>query len=388
MKSYPLYFDYNATTPCDDAVVEAMLPYFTKHFGNAASKTHAYGWVADEAVTIAREQAAMLIGAHASEIVFTSGATEAVNLAIRGVHAMYHTKGKHIITFNTEHKAVLDTCNYIQQTGGDVTVLPVLANGLPDLSQLTQAIRPDTILIAMMYANNETGIIMPVKEVGVIAKQYGVLFFCDATQAVGKIPVHVIQDEVDMLCFSAHKMYGPKGAGALYIRRKNPRVKLMPLQFGGGHERGIRSGTLNVAGIAGLGKACELLQIRMKQEAERLQKLRDQLISSVLAMGCATLNGDQHLLLPHVANISFNVPGAHQLIGKLNQYLAVSSGSACTSASTEPSYVLKAIGMSDELAAGSIRFSLGKFTTEEDIKNAIQHVANAVKELQDGMVEK
>jgi cysteine desulfurase len=382
MKHYPIYLDYNATTPCHAAVMEAMLPYFTEHFGNAASKTHSYGWLAEEAVTIAREQAASLIGAVASEVIFTSGSTEAVNLAMRGVYEMYHAKGKHVITFRTEHKAVLDTCNYITHIGGDVTVLPINSNGTPDLSLLKQTIRPDTILIAMMYANNETGIMMPVKEVGKITKQHGVLFFCDATQAVGKIPVNVIEDEIDLLCFSAHKMYGPKGAGALYVRRKNPRVKLTPLQFGGGHERGLRSGTLNVPGIVGLGKACEVLQTEMKQEAIRLQKLRDQLINALLATGYAIVNGNQQLLLPHVVNISFNFPGSNQLIGKLNQYLAVSSGSACTSASAEPSYVLKALGISDELAAGSIRFSLGWFTTEQNIVDAIEHITNAAHQLQ------
>lgn len=379
MIQYPIYLDYNATTPVDHRVMDVMAPFFTTHFGNAASRTHAYGWVAEEAVDIAREQVASLIGAVSSEIIFTSGATEAVNLAIRGVYETYHKKGKHIITCNIEHKAVLDTCHYIESIGGEVTTLKVLPTGLPDIDELQKAIRPDTILIAIMYANNEIGTIMPVNEVGALAKKNNVLFFCDATQAVGKIPVDVLKDNIDLLCFSAHKMYGPKGAGALYVRRKNPRVKLSPLQYGGGHERGMRSGTLNVPGIVGLGKACEICKTEMDAEAIRLKKLRDQLLDALLQFDCASLNGSVEFLLPHVANVSFNFNGSNQLINKLNKQIAVSSGSACTSASTEPSYVLKAIGISDELAAGSIRFSLGRFTTEENIKDAIGYIREAVK---------
>jgi cysteine desulfurase len=388
MIQYPIYLDYNATTPVDKRVMEVMLPYFTEHFGNAASRTHAYGWVAEEAVDIAREQAASLIGVTASEIIFTSGSTEAVNLAIRGVYEAYHLKGKHIITCNTEHKAVLDTCNYIKKNGGEITILEVMPNGLPDVHELEKAIRSDTILISMMYANNETGIIMPVKEIGAIAKKHNVLFFCDATQAVGKIPVDAVNDEIDLLCFSAHKMYGPKGAGALYVRRKNPRVKLNPLQYGGGHEKGMRSGTLNVPGIAALGKACEICNKEMAAETVRIKKLRDQLLDALLQLDCTNLNGTKESLLPHVANISFGFENAHQLIGKLNKHLAVSSGSACTSASTEPSYVLKALGISDEQAAGSIRFSLGRFTTEEDIAKAIQYITDAVNQLRNRIAEK
>jgi len=358
-----------------------MIPYFTTHFGNAASRTHAYGWVAEEAVDIAREQVAALIGATSSEIIFTSGATEAVNLAIRGVYENYHAKGKHIITCNTEHKAVLDTCHYLESIGAEITMLEVLPNGLPDLAQLEKAIRPDTILIAIMYANNETGIIMPVHEIGVLAKKHGVLFFCDATQAVGKIPVDVMKDEIDLLCLSAHKLYGPKGAGALYVRRKNPRVKIKALQYGGGHEKGMRSGTLNVPGIVGLGKACAICKTEMEIDAIRIRNLRDQLLYALMQFGCTVLNGKKELLLPHVANFSFHLPGGNQLINHLQKQVAVSSGSACTSASTEPSYVLKALGISDELAAGSIRFSLGRFTTEEEIVDVIKYVKEVVNEM-------
>ena len=258
MINSPVYLDYNATTPCDPRVLETMLPYFSSNFGNAASKTHAFGWVAEEAVAIGREQVAKLVGADPTEIIFTSGATEAINLALQGVFETYHAKGNHIITLQTEHKAVLDTCDALERKGANITRLEVDANGLPDLIALEKAIQPNTILIAMMYANNETGVIMPVKEVGKLAKQHGVLFFTDATQAVGKIPVNVVEDEIDLLALSAHKLYGPKGVGALYVRRKNPRVKLTPLQYGGGHERGMRSGTLNVPGIVGLGKACDI----------------------------------------------------------------------------------------------------------------------------------
>jgi cysteine desulfurase len=376
---YPIYLDYNATTPCDPRVMDEMQPYFTAHFGNAASKTHAYGWVADEAVTIARERVARLIGADASELIFTSGATESVNLALRGVYEIYQSKGKHIITFQTEHKAVLDTCAYLEKHGAMLTYLPVNESGLPDLTLLEKSIQPDTILIAAMYANNETGVVFPIKEMAAIAKQKGVLFFSDATQAVGKIPVDVSKDEIDLLALSAHKIYGPKGAGALYVRRKNPRVKLSPLLYGGGHEKGLRSGTLNVPGIAGLGKASEISFTDMQTDRLRIEQFRNQLLNGLLKLGCASLNGERNSLLPHVANISFDFPGASQLIGQLSKHMAVSSGSACTSASAEPSHVLKAMGLTDELAAGSIRFSLGRFTTENDISIALQQVEEIVK---------
>jgi cysteine desulfurase len=381
MMKPPVYLDYNASTPCDTKVLETMLPFFSSNFGNAASKTHAYGWVAEEAVAIGREQVAGLIGADTTEIVFTSGATEAINLALHGVFDTYQAKGNHIITWQTEHKAVLDTCDALERRGANITRLEVDSNGLPDLMALEKAIQPNTILIAMMYANNETGIIMPVKEVGKLAKQHGILFFTDATQAVGKISVDMLQDEIDLLALSAHKLYGPKGVGALYVRRKNPRVKLTPLQYGGGHERGMRSGTLNVPGIVGLGKACEICRNELQTESVRLASLRDKLLDGLLALGCTNLNGSRIYLLPHVANVSFLFPGSDQLIGRLNKFIAVSAGSACTSASIEPSHVLKAMHVSDVAAAGSIRFSLGRFTTEEEISFVLEKIGGIVNEM-------
>lgn len=379
--NYPIYLDYNATTPCDPRVVEAMLPYFTQHFGNAASKSHAYGWVAEEAVDIAREQVASLIGAEKGEIVFTSGATEAVNLAIRGAYEMYATKGKHILTCSVEHKAVLDTCHYIESIGGEVTILPVGLDGRIDPAAMEAAIRPDTILISIMYANNETGVIMPVKEIGAIAKKHNVLFFSDATQAVGKITVNVMEDGIDMLCCSAHKFYGPKGVGALYVRRKDPRVRIKPLQYGGGHEKGMRSGTLNVPGIVGLGKAAAIAGAEMATDALRLSALRDQLLDALLSIEGTSLNGAREHLLPHVFNLSFGSVESQVLISRLNKHLAVSSGSACTSATLEPSYVLRALGIGDERAASSLRFSLGRMTREEEITRAIETVREVIGSL-------
>lgn len=378
----PIYLDYNATTPCDPRVMEEMLPYFTSQFGNAASRTHAYGWVAEEAVAIGRERVARLIGSDPSELIFTSGATEAVNLALRGVYETYQSKGHHIITYQTEHKAVLDTCAYLEKQGAVVTYLPVDENGLPDPSLLEKSIQADTILIAAMYANNETGVLFPIKELAAIAKKTGVLFFSDATQAVGKVPVDVLKEDIDLLALSANKLYGPKGVGALYVRRKNPRVKLSPLLYGGGHEKGLRSGTLNVPGIVGLGKACDVCLLDMQVDSLRIEQLRDQLLNGLLQLGCTTLNGDKNFLLPHVANVSFDFPGAAQLIGQLSKHIAVSSGSACTSASAEPSHVLKAMGLKDELAIGSIRFSLGRFTTEEEITIALNKIKQVVQDMQ------
>src|SRR5688500_18843027 len=291
MLKLPIYLDHNATTPCDSGVMEVMLPYFTNQFGNAASRSHSFGWQAEEAVDYAREQVARLIGAEPKEIIFTSGATEGDNLAIKGVFEMYAGKGNPIVTCVTEHKAVLDTCKHIEKLGGEVTYLPVNKEGLIDLQQLEAAITSRTILIAIMYANNETGTIQPVKEIGALAKKHGVLFFTDATQAVGKIPIDVIKDDIDLLTCSAHKMYGPKGVGALYVRRKNPRVKLTAQLDGGGHEKGMRSGTLNVPGIAGFGKACELCVNEMKQDAERLSKLRDKLENALLQLEETSING-------------------------------------------------------------------------------------------------
>lgn len=377
----PIYLDYNATTPCDPRVMEIMLPYFTGQFGNAASRSHPFGWQAEEAVDYAREQVARLIGAEPKEVIFTSGATEADNLALKGVFEMYAGKGNHIITCVTEHKAVLDTCKHIEKLGGAVTYLPVNKEGLIDLQQLEAAITPRTILIAIMYANNETGTIQPIKAIGALAKKHNVLFFTDATQAVGKIPVDVIKDDIDLLACSAHKLYGPKGVGALYVRRKNPRVRLTAQMDGGGHEKGMRSGTLNVPGIAGFGKAADLCRLQMEADAERMSHLRNKLENALLQLDAAYVNGSTTSRLPHVDNISFNFVNGDALMMGLNKDVALSSGAACTSASMEPSYVLKALGVQDDLAHSSLRFSLGRFTTEEEIDYIIQKVKKVVEEL-------
>ncbi|HMK24774.1 MAG TPA: IscS subfamily cysteine desulfurase [Chitinophagaceae bacterium] len=383
MLKFPIYLDHNATTPCDPRVVEAMIPYFTNNFGNAASRNHPFGWQAEEAVDYAREQVAKLIGADPKEIIFTSGATEADNLAIKGVFEMYASKGNHIITCNIEHKAVLDTCKHIEKEGGEVTYLKVKDNGLIDLAELEAAIKPTTILIAIMYANNEIGTIMPMKEISAIAKKKGILVFSDATQAVGKVPVDVNKDGIDLMAFSAHKMYGPKGVGALYVRRKNPRVKVTAQIDGGGHERGMRSGTLNVPGIVGFGKACEICLNEMTEETARISKLRDKLETSLLKIEEAYLNGDKEQRLPHVSNISFKYVEGEGLMMGFNKNIAVSSGSACTSASLEPSYVLKALGLGDDLAHSSLRFGLGRFTDEEQIDYTIEQVTNTVNKLRE-----
>jgi cysteine desulfurase len=383
MLKLPIYLDNNATTPMDPRVLEAMLPYFVENFGNAASRNHPFGWAAEEAVDYAREQVAKLIGADPKEIIFTSGATEGDNLAIKGVFDMYASKGNHIITANTEHKAVLDTCKHIEKEGGEVTYLDVKEDGRIDLAELEAAIKPTTILIAIMYANNEIGVIQPVKEISAIAKKHGVLFFSDAVQAVGKIPVDVNKDGIDLMAFTAHKMYGPKGIGALYVRRKNPRVKVTAQLDGGGHERGMRSGTLNVPGIVGFGKAAELAMNEMAQDAERLSKLRDKLENALMQLEEAYVNGTPEHRLPHVSNISFKYVEGEGLMMGFNKNIAVSSGSACTSASLEPSYVLKALGLGDDLAHSSLRFGLGRFTTEEQIDYTIEHVSKTVLKLRE-----
>jgi cysteine desulfurase len=383
MLKLPIYLDNNATTPMDPRVLEAMIPYFTEHFGNAASRNHPFGWEAEEAVDYAREQVAKLIGADPKEIIFTSGATEGDNLGIKGVYEMYASKGNHIITCTTEHKAVLDTCKHIEHLGGEVTYLPVAANGLIDLTALEAAIKPTTILIAIMYANNEIGVVQPVKEISAIAKKHGVLFFSDAVQAVGKIPVDVNADGIDIMAFTAHKMYGPKGIGALYVRRKNPRVKVTAQMDGGGHERGMRSGTLNVPGIVGFGKACELARLEMAADAERLSKLRDKLEAALTQIDESYVNGSTEHRLPHVANISFKYVEGEGLMMGFNKTIALSSGSACTSASLEPSYVLKALGLGDDLAHSSLRFGLGRFTTDEQIEYTIKAVTDTVLKLRE-----
>jgi cysteine desulfurase len=383
MLNLPIYLDNNSTTPMDPRVLEAMTPYFLKHFGNAASRNHPFGWEAEEAVDYAREQVARLIGADPKEIIFTSGATEADNLGIKGVYEMYAGKGNHIITATTEHKAVLDTCKHIEKSGGEVTYLQVQPDGLIDLKELEAAIRPTTILIAIMYANNEIGTVMPIREISAIARKHGVLLFTDATQAVGKIPVDVNKDGIDLMAFTAHKMYGPKGVGALYVRRKNPRVKVTAQMDGGGHERGMRSGTLNVPGIVGFGKACELCMLDMEEDTKRISKLRDHLEKELLKLEEAYVNGSREHRLPHVANISFkHVEGEGLLMG-FNKNIALSSGSACTSASLEPSYVLKALGLGDDLAHSSLRFGLSRFTTDEEIEYTIKAISETVLKLRE-----
>lgn len=383
MLKLPVYLDHNATTPCDPRVVEAMVPYFTDQFGNAASRNHPFGWHAEEAVDYAREQVAQLIGADPKEIIFTSGATESDNLALKGVFEMYASKGNHIITCTTEHKAVLDTCKHIEKEGGEVTYLPVGRFGMLDLKQLEAAIKPTTILIAIMYANNEIGTVHPIPEISKIAKKHGVLLFTDATQAVGKIPVDVNKDGIDLLAMTAHKMYGPKGIGALYVRRRNPRVKVTAQIDGGGHERGMRSGTLNVPGIVGFGKACELARLEMAQDAARLEKLRDKLENALLGVEETYLNTAKESRLPHVSNISFKYVEGEGLLMGFNKNIALSSGSACTSASLEPSYVLKALGLGDDLAHSSLRFGLGRFTTEEQIDYTVEQVTKTVNRLRE-----
>jgi cysteine desulfurase len=383
MLKLPVYLDNNATTPMDPRVLEAMTPYFLEDFGNAASRNHPFGWKAEEAVDYAREQVAKLIGADPKEIIFTSGATEADNLGIKGVFEMYAQKGNHIITATTEHKAVLDTCKHIEKLGGEVTYLTVQPDGLIDLAELEAAIKPTTILISLMWANNEIGTVLPVREISAIAKKHGVLFFTDGTQAVGKIPVDVNKDGIDLMAFTAHKMYGPKGVGALYVRRKNPRVKVTAQMDGGGHERGMRSGTLNVPGIVGFGKAAELCMNEMEADTARISKLRDKLDTELLKIEESYVNGSVQSRLPHVTNISFkHVEGEGLLMG-FNKNIALSSGSACTSASLEPSYVLKALGLGDDLAHSSLRFGLGRFTNEEQIDYTIKSITDTVNKLRE-----
>lgn len=383
MLQLPIYLDNNATTPMDPRVLEAMTPYYLQHFGNAASRNHPFGWQAEEAVDYAREQVAKLIGADPKEIIFTSGATEADNLAIKGVYEMYASKGNHIITVTTEHKAVLDTCKHIEKLGGEVTYLTVQPDGLIDLDELEAAIKPTTILISVMYANNEIGTIMPIRDISALARKHGVLLFTDATQAVGKIPVDVQKDGIDLMAFTAHKMYGPKGVGALYVRRKNPRVKVTAQMDGGGHERGMRSGTLNVPGIVGFGKACELCMLDMESDTKRIKILRDKLEKALMNIEESYLNGSPEHRLPHVCNISFKYVEGEGLLMGFNKNIALSSGSACTSASLEPSYVLKALGLGDDLAHSSLRFGLSRFTTEEEIDYTIKAITDTVLKLRD-----
>src|SRR6187397_2534309 len=379
----PIYLDYHATTPADPRVVEAMLPYFTQQFGNAASRNHAFGWEAEEAVENARKQVADLIGASAKEIIFTSGATESNNLAIKGVAEMYREKGNHIITCVTEHKAVIDTCKKLEKQGARVTYLPVQKDGRISLEDLRAAITNKTILITIMTANNEIGVLQPIAEIGAIAKEKGILFHTDAVQAVGKVPFNVNDLKVDLVAMSAHKMYGPKGVGALFVRRRNPRVLLSPQIDGGGHERGMRSGTLNVPGIVGFGKAAELCRLEMAADSTRLLGLRERLNKKLHeGLDEIYINGSMAHRLPHNLNISFAYVEGESLLMGIND-VAVSSGSACTSASLEPSYVLKALGAGDDLAHSSIRFGLGRWTTDEEVDYVVDKLTNVVRRLRE-----
>ena len=379
----PIYMDYHATTPMDPRVFEAMKPYFLQTFGNAASRNHSFGWEAEEAVEKSRKQIASLIGATGKEIVFTSGATESNNLALKGIAEMYAEKGNHIITAATEHKAILDTCKRLEKHGIRVTYLPVQANGLIDLEMLKEAITDKTILISIMYANNEIGVIQPMAEIGKIAKAKGVLVHSDATQAVGKVPVNVIKDNIDLMSMSGHKIYGPKGVGALYVRRKSPRVQITAQMDGGGHERGMRSGTLNVPGIVGLGEACAICNADMAEESKRMAFLRDKLRGRLESeLDEVYINGTMEHRLPNNLNISFAYVEGESLLMGIND-IAVSSGSACTSATLEPSYVLKALGAGDDLAHSSIRFGLGRFNTEEEVDYVAAKVIDVVKKLRE-----
>ncbi|NJC27314.1 IscS subfamily cysteine desulfurase [Neolewinella antarctica] len=379
-----IYLDNNSTTPTDPRAVEAMLPYFYENPGNAASRNHPAGWAAEGAVDLAREQIADLINADTREIIFTSGATEGDNLALKGVFEMYKRKGNHIITAKTEHKAVLDACKKIEQMGGEVTYLDVKNDGLIDLGELEAAITDKTIMISIMWANNETGVIQPMEEIGQICEKHGVLFMSDATQAVGKIPVDPRKVGVHLMAFTSHKMYGPKGVGALYVSRKNPRVKVTSQMDGGGHERGMRSGTLNVPGIVGFGKAAAIAKDEMHQDAARLSKMRDRLQKGLCdILEECYVNGNEDHRMPHVTNISFKHVEGEGLMMTFNQNIALSSGSACTSASLEPSYVLVALGLGDDLAHSSLRFSLGRFTTEEDIDVTIKQVSEGVTHMRE-----
>ncbi|TDE16403.1 cysteine desulfurase family protein [Dyadobacter psychrotolerans] len=376
--SNPIYLDNNATTPMDPRVLAEMLPYFIEKFGNAASRTHAFGWEAEEAVEIARENVAELIGASPKEIVFTSGATEAINLALKGIFEGAASKGNHIITVQTEHKAVLDTCQHLEKLGAQITYLSVDSNGLINLHELENAITEQTILISVMYANNETGVIQPVKKIGKIAKKHGVLFFSDATQAVGKIPVDLSTDGIDLMCFSAHKLYGPKGVGALFVK-KNIATSVTAQIDGGGHERNMRSGTLNVPGIVGFGKACALCHEQMEFELQILKVLRNRFEHALYQINDSVINGTAVPRLPHCTNVTFRDLDGDRLILEAGNRIAFSRSSACTSATMEPSHVLKAMGIPGETINNSFRFSLGRFTTEEEVDRAVQVLSEIIE---------
>ena len=379
----PIYMDNQATTPCDPRVVDAMIPYLADHFGNASSRNHAFGWTAEEAVETSREQIAELIGASAKEIVFTSGATESDNMALKGAFEFYARKGKHIITAPTEHKAVIDTARWLERQGAEITWLPVNDDGTISPDELKKAIRPDTVLVSLMHGNNEIGTINPIGEYGAICREAGVLFHTDAAQTVGKVPIDVNEMKIDLLSMSGHKMYGPKGIGALYVRRKNPRVRIAPQLHGGGHERGMRSGTLPVHQIVGLGKAAELCRLELPEEMKRTKALRDRLLEKVSAgVPEILINGHEDDHLPGNVNISFTFVEGESLLMALRD-VAVSSGSACTSASLEPSYVLRSIGLDDENAHSSIRFGLGRFNTEGEVDYVADLVIRSVAKLRE-----
>jgi cysteine desulfurase len=379
----PVYMDNHATTPMDPRVLEEMLPFFMEKFGNAASRNHSFGWAGEEGVETARERVAKLVGATPKEIIFTSGATESDNLAIKGVAEMYKEKGNHIITAVTEHKAVLDTCKRLEKYGYRVTYLPVQKDGLIDLEDLKRAMEDRTILVTIMWANNEIGVLQPVTEIGKLCRERGVIFHTDATQAIGKIPVDVNKNNIDVMSISAHKMYGPKGVGALYVRRKNPRVQISAIIDGGGHERGMRSGTLNVPGIVGLGKACAIASEEMAKESCKLAGLRNRLRDKIMGgLDEVYINGSWEHRLPGNLNISFAYVEGESLLMGIND-IAVSSGSACTSATLEPSYVLKALGTGDDLAHSSIRFGLGRFNTEAEVDYVADRVVETVSRLRE-----
>ena len=379
----PIYLDNHATTRTDPRVVEAILPYFTEQFGNAASRSHQFGWTAEKAVEQARDRVAKLIGATAKEIVFTSGATESNNLAIKGVAEACRDKGNHIITQATEHKAVLDTCKRLEKDGVRITYLPVQADGRVDIENLRRAMDERTILVTIMAANNEIGVLQPIREIGALCHERGVLFHTDAAQAVGKVPFNVIEDNVDLASISAHKFYGPKGVGALYVRRKDPRVQIAAQIDGGGHERGMRSGTLNVPGVVGLGEACAIATAEMSEEATRLACLRARLMDSILGrLDEVYINGSMEHRLPGNLNLSFAHVESESLMMALND-VAVSSGSACTSATLTPSYVLKALGVADDLAHSSIRFGIGRFNTEAEVDYVARRVVETVNRLRE-----
>ncbi len=377
----PIYLDYSATTPVDPRVAEKMIPYLTERYGNPASRSHSYGWTAEEAVENAREEVAKLVNCDAREIVWTSGATESINLALKGAAHFYKTKGKHIITVKTEHKATLDTVRELERQGFEATYLDVQENGLIDMAAFKAALRPDTILVSIMFVNNEIGVIQPITEIGEICREKGIVFHVDAAQATGKLPIDLQALKVDLMSFSAHKTYGPKGMGALFVRRK-PRIRLEAQMHGGGHERGFRSGTLATHQIVGMGEAFRLARMEMQSENERIRMLRDKLLAGIQGMEEVYINGDFTHRVPHNLNISFNFVEGESLIMGVKE-LAVSSGSACTSASLEPSYVLRALGRNDELAHSSIRFTLGRFTTEQDIDFAIKLIKERIQKLRD-----